>query len=125
MTEKNIKSRITHKHDTEANWQLAVNFIPKQGEIIVYDEDENYSYSRFKIGNGVSNVNDLPFSGGNSVEVDTSLTQEGMAADSKAVGDAIKSLSTVVAVDDGEGNIELKPFLTHEALISEVLVGEY
>lgn len=63
MTEKNIKSRITHKHDTEANWQLAVNFIPKQGEIIVYDVDENYSYSRFKIGNGILNVNDLPFSG--------------------------------------------------------------
>ena len=63
MTEKNIKSRITHKHDTEANWQLAVNFIPKQGEIIVYDVDENYSYSRFKIGDGILNVNDLPFSG--------------------------------------------------------------
>lgn len=63
MTEKNIKSRITHKHDTEANWQLAVNFIPKQGEIIVYDVDKNYSYSRFKIGNGILNVNDLPFSG--------------------------------------------------------------
>lgn len=63
MIEKNVKSRITHKHDTEANWKLAVNFIPKQGEIIVYDEDENYNYSRFKIGNGVSNVNDLPFSG--------------------------------------------------------------
>lgn len=62
---------------------------------------------------------------GGSVEVDTSLTQEGMAADSKAVGDAIKSMTTVIAVDDGEGNIELKPFLTHEALISEVLVGEY
>lgn len=62
---------------------------------------------------------------GGTVEVDETLTQEGMAADSKAVGDALNSMTTVIAVDDGEGNIELKPFLTHEALISEVLVGEY
>jgi hypothetical protein len=29
MTEKNIKSRLIHKHDVEANWSLAENFIPK------------------------------------------------------------------------------------------------
>ena len=62
---------------------------------------------------------------GGTVEVDETLTQEGMAADSKAVGDALNSMTTVIAVDDGEGNIELKPFLTHEAFISEFLVGEY
>jgi hypothetical protein len=62
---------------------------------------------------------------GGTVEVDETLTQEGMAADSKAVGDAINSLNTVIAVDDGEGNIELKPFLTHGTLISEILAGEY
>jgi hypothetical protein len=37
----------------------------------------------------------------------------------------IQNLTKIIAVDDGEGNIELKPFLTHEAFISEVLVGEY
>ena len=61
MTEKNIKSRIIHKHDIEAHWLLAENFVPKQGEIIVYDIDENYNYERFKIGDGVANVSDLPF----------------------------------------------------------------
>lgn len=59
--EKNIKTRIIHKHDTEANWKLATNFTPKQGEIIVYDKDNNYEYERFKIGDGVTNVNNLPF----------------------------------------------------------------
>ena len=39
MAEKNIKTRIIHKHDTEENWNKATNFIPKQGEIIVYDID--------------------------------------------------------------------------------------
>lgn len=62
MTEKNIKSRIVHKHDVEANWLLATNFTPKQGEIIIYDIDDNYSYERIKVGDGVHNVNDLPFS---------------------------------------------------------------
>ena len=61
MAEKSFNTRIVHKHDIEANWQLAVNFIPKQGELIVYDIDENYSYQRLKIGDGTSNVNDLPF----------------------------------------------------------------
>ena len=112
MAEKNIKSRIIHKHDVEANWLLAVNFTPKQGEIIIYDIDDNYTYERFKIGDGISNVNDLPFAGeNNSITLDTTLTQEGMAADAKAVGDALNSMSTVIAVDDGEGNIELKPYV--------------
>jgi hypothetical protein len=61
MTEKNIKSRVIHKHDIEAHWLLAENFIPKQGEIIVYDIDENYAYERFKIGDGETLVSALPF----------------------------------------------------------------
>lgn len=31
------------------------------GEIIIYDEDDNYDYKRIKIGNGIDNVNDLDF----------------------------------------------------------------
>lgn len=61
MPEKNIQSRIQHKHDTEANWNQTTNFIPKAGEIIIYDKDENYTYPRFKIGDGVNNINDLIF----------------------------------------------------------------
>ena len=56
---KNV--RIAQKHDVEANWKLATNFIPLNGEIIVYSEDENYTYPRFKIGNGIDNVDALPF----------------------------------------------------------------
>lgn len=61
MPEKTLKTRIIHKHDTELNWNKAINFIPKQGEIIVYDIDSNHSYERIKIGDGVANVNNLPF----------------------------------------------------------------
>ena len=53
--------RIQNKHDVETNWERAVNFIPKVGELIVYDPDETHTYSRFKIGDGVTSVNSLPF----------------------------------------------------------------
>lgn len=59
--EKNMNARIQHKHDIEINWDKASNFIPKIGEIIVYDIDDNYNYSRFKIGDGVRAVTDLEF----------------------------------------------------------------
>jgi hypothetical protein len=39
-----IYTRTQQKHDIEANWLKAENFIPLDGEIIVYDADENYSY---------------------------------------------------------------------------------
>lgn len=60
-----IKGRFSQKHDIEANWIKAGNaenpFIPWGAELIIYDPDENYNYARFKIGDGVTNVNDLPF----------------------------------------------------------------
>ena len=61
MAEKKIIGRVIQKHDVEANWLKATNFIPMQGEIIVYDIDANYSYERLKIGDGVKNVNALSF----------------------------------------------------------------
>lgn len=83
MSEQRLNTRVINKHDIEVNWLKAVNFIPKKGEIIVYDieVDENgevlkdsnensllpegrtipYIHERFKIGDGITNVNDLPF----------------------------------------------------------------
>lgn len=61
MAEKNFNTRIVHKHDIEANWNKAVNFIPIQGELIVYDIDDNYTYERLKIGDGATPVAELPF----------------------------------------------------------------
>lgn len=60
--EKNMNARIQNKHDIEANWNKALNFIPKAGEIIIYDIDENHNYSRFKIGDGIRTINNLEFS---------------------------------------------------------------
>ena len=61
MSENRLHGRIVNKHDIEANWLKATNFIPMLGETIVYDPDATYPYARQKIGDGVHNVNDLPF----------------------------------------------------------------
>lgn len=72
---KTVKGRISNKHGTEEYWILSVYtdatkaikranpFIPLSGELIIYDPDSIYDYQRFKFGNGVSNVCDLPFVG--------------------------------------------------------------
>ena len=65
-TEKKITSRIQQKHDVAANWAKATNFIPKKGEIIIYEAEYNTSGVetqpvRFKIGDGSKTVGALPF----------------------------------------------------------------
>ena len=70
MAEKTIKSRIVHKHDSETNWSRATNFVPKQGELIIYDTDTNHSYVRVKIGDGTTNVSLLPFL---DIDVDSTI----------------------------------------------------
>jgi hypothetical protein len=73
---KIIQTRIANKHDLEANWQKAVNFVPLRGETIIYDAEVDadgralalpegrtvpYTYARMKLGDGVTLVGDLPF----------------------------------------------------------------
>lgn len=67
--EKIIKARQVQKHDTEANWNKAENFIPKAGEIIVYDPDELNPSSRIKIGDGETPVKLLPFTSSMAIQL--------------------------------------------------------
>lgn len=70
MSEQIFNTRIQQKHDVEANWIKAVNFIPKAGEIIIYDTDENHSYARLKIGDGLTLINNLNFSTAGALQSD-------------------------------------------------------
>ena len=90
--EKNISSRIQHKHDVEINWNKAINFIPKIGEIIVYDIDENYTYERMKIGDGKTTIINLPFITDNLVLITT--------AEIDAICSATTNVS-IVSLDEG------------------------
>lgn len=66
MTISEYNARFQQKHDTETNWNLIPDFIPKSGEIIIYDPDENNRIARVKIGNNNTPLINLPFINNNS-----------------------------------------------------------
>lgn len=92
MSEKTLKSRIIHKHDIEANWKLATNFSPRAGEFIIYDPDENNPHSRVKIGDGKTNVNDLPF-------IESSRADKATEADHATQADTATNANHAVSAD--------------------------
>lgn len=57
-----LNLRIISTHDKAKNWDNLTEFVPRAGELIVYDADETVAYERFKIGDGVTLLKDLPFS---------------------------------------------------------------
>lgn len=61
MPEKVISTRISLKHDVEAKWKLATVFVPRTGEVIIYDKDDTHTCPRIKIGDGNLPVTKLPF----------------------------------------------------------------
>lgn len=62
-----FKTRVQLKSDTEEHWNLAgpkegsAGFVPLLGELIVYTADATHHFSRLKVGDGNTNVVDLPF----------------------------------------------------------------
>lgn len=61
---KQINARIMTKHDVAENWEKATTFIPKEGEIIIYEVDGKTTASkvpRLKVGDGSNKINDLKF----------------------------------------------------------------
>lgn len=75
MKTREMKVQIIHKHKLEVEW-LETEYIPPQGELIIYDTEVGadgktlsipnyrnfpYNYERFKIGDGSTNVVNLPF----------------------------------------------------------------
>lgn len=86
LATKKLNTRIKNKRDLECNWQAAHGFTPLEGELVVYskelDRDQQiltkadgtlalpsdrvfngayYCYDRLKVGDGFTNVSDLPF----------------------------------------------------------------
>lgn len=93
MAEKKIYGgRIIHKHDTEANWSKS-SFIPKQGEFVIFDIDSTHDYERVKVGDGITNVNSLPF----VVKTDTALSSTSEnPVQNKVINAEIENLHTLV-----------------------------
>lgn len=78
-TEKTLKTRVKMKHGKESEWALATKFTPLIGEIIVYDVDNNHTSPRFKVGDGLTNVNNLKFVNQDELAKITTLGNELLA----------------------------------------------
>lgn len=114
-------SRIVMKHDIEANWKKAINFIPLAGEIIVYDAEDSSTdltgtdrvspiiYERFKIGDGITTVNALKF-------FDETLT---LSSDRIMHGDNKTLLSSII--ETYILNIDYNTLLAFD--ITEIITG--
>ena len=148
MAEKNINARVQHKHDVEANWLKASSFVPKQGEIVVYDVDSTHTYERIKIGDGTTVVGSLPFvndeirqaltSGATKVSkaetADKATTADSatsaqtaqtavsaQTADSATVADtALVANSATKATQDGNGKVIADTYETKENVESKI-----
>ncbi len=75
QTIKELKGKIIFKHETEADWEKS-EYIPANGEQVLYDPDNVYRYSRVKYGNGVNMVRDLPFSAIDFISINASDEQQ-------------------------------------------------
>lgn len=61
MENSNMKARICQLHKTEAEWNKLYDFVPLQGELIIFDPDRQHRYARIKIGDGTTKLRLLPF----------------------------------------------------------------
>lgn len=94
---KELFTRIMQKHDTEANWALKTNFTPLAGEIIVYDKDDTHNYTRVKIGDGTTKINNLPF----TLPTASSSTLGGVK-----IGSNISISSGKISVPEATGSVK-------------------
>lgn len=92
-------ARIQQKHDVEANWLKATTFIPKAGELIVYDIDDTHNFPRFKIGDGSTVVTNLPFVSDNNY---TNNDKEKL----NSLPDQIQTASAISFVEYSEEQIQ-------------------
>lgn len=114
---KHIYGRFCQKHDIEANWLLATNFAPLEGEIVVYDADATHKYPRIKIGiwDGESEktndmlVSNLPFVNMDPKDIDELLKNiecETLAV-READGDNIFSIAEGTRITGGSTNKDM------------------
>ena len=102
-----LKAKVMHKHETEENWEVS-NYVPRESELVFYDEDDNHDYKRFKIGDGNKKVKDLPFSTGlalqdgegeNSIQSPSSIAK---GQHSSAIGESDEIQLTITSSTEEE-----------------------
>lgn len=114
MAEKTLNSRIILKHDIEVNWSNSTNFIPKIGEIIVYDPDENHAAARVKIGDGVKTVIELAF-------IDDAA-KEALFREIDMVDDKVEALSVLIGDTSVQEQINARINLLEDYIYPNYLI---
>lgn len=55
-----VNARIKSKHDTTANWNNAIGFIPLPGEVIIYDDYQTKTWTEQEYGETVTKTKLIP-----------------------------------------------------------------
>lgn len=123
MAENTIKTRIQLKNDTEAHWDLAVNFIPRLGEIIIYNTDNTHPFFRFKVGDGTTTVANLPFASGYQANwAETTATAAGFILNKPTLGQAAaKNVDTSITSTSTSTNLPTTAAVVN--LVNSMVLG--
>lgn len=105
-TEKTLKTRVKMKHGKESEWALATKFTPLVGEIIVYDVDNNHTSPRFKVGDGLTNVNNLKFVNQDELAKITTLGDELFAVKNEYLPKTGGTLSGNLVLSEASATIQ-------------------
>ena len=85
MATKTIDARVKNKRDTNTNWETN-NPILLDGEIVIVDTNDGV---RFKIGDGTSRYNQLPYAGVSSLNGETGDLTVSIGYGENTVGNAV------------------------------------
>ena len=117
MANKTLNTRIQLKTDSPENWSKAENFSPLKGEVIIYQDENN---SDIKIGDGNTNVNNLPF-----LVSEFGTDNQAIAPNSIAIGEgAIAGCKGYYIVSVRPNIIEVGPF-TEKLADSDSIGSDY
>jgi hypothetical protein len=56
-----MKARIGQLYKTEAEWNKFPDFVPLEGELVIFAQDSAHAHSRIKVGDGTTRLKDLTF----------------------------------------------------------------
>ena len=119
MAGNTIKTRVQLKNDTEEHWNSAVltsdstlgtkqsgtSFVPLKGEAIIYSTDGTHPFSRLKMGDGITNVADLPFiSAAHADNANNATTVNNYTVGTNVPSNAVFTDTTVELIDISEAS---------------------
>ena len=122
-----VQARIQSKHDTTANWDAAIGFIPLAGEIIIYDDWKTKTWTVEEYGETVTKTVNIPgikIGSGNAYVQDLGFVDEDLR---QQLMDHINNQNLHVTLGEkafwnNKINVDDAYEQIHEELIDETLI---